>query len=317
MHKAKTVLITGAAGFVGSWLAREAKKQGYLLMGIDVHGPLEPHLWERFATSNLETVDLASLLEHNDVVAVCHLAGSASVPASIGNPYGDFSSLLPGTARLALFVAKYFPKAKFFLFSSAAIYGNPKTLPIKETSASIPVSPYGIHKLLAETLLTHYKRLYGLDIRILRIFSVYGPGLRKQLLWDIYQKCTDAVKSGSGSITLFGTGLESRDFIYIVDLCRSVFSMIKDEDNHDLEVVNIGSGVESTIKTLADNFVSQLGFKVGVEFNGIEATGNPVNWRADVSKLQELGFTPQYGLNEGLEQVAGWAKTLVDKNPYS
>ena len=251
------------------------------------------------------------------MVAVCHLAGGASVPASIGNPYGDFSSLLPGTARLALFVAKYFPEAKFFLFSSAAIYGNPTSLPIKESSDPVPVSPYGIHKFLAETLLVHYKRLYGLNIRILRIFSVYGPGLRKQLLWDIYQKCADSEKSGNDNITLFGTGLESRDFIYIVDLCRAVFSMIKDNDTQNLDIVNIASGVESTIKTVAENFVSHLGFKGSVQFNGIEATGNPVNWHADVTKLKQLSFKHDFGLNEGLEQVAGWTKTLVDKNPYS
>ncbi|WP_183559885.1 NAD-dependent epimerase/dehydratase family protein [Mucilaginibacter sp. SP1R1] len=96
MSQDKTLLITGASGFLGTWLAEQAALEGYKLMGIDLRAPLHPHFWAGFATSSLESVDLDNLLKGNNIMGVCHLAGGASVASSVADPYGDFSSLLPG-----------------------------------------------------------------------------------------------------------------------------------------------------------------------------------------------------------------------------
>jgi len=311
MNTAPTILITGASGFLGTYLADEAAKQGYQLVGIDLRAPLRPHLWVGFATSSLENVDLDQLLKGHNLAAVCHLAGGASVALSVNDPYGDFSSLLPGTARIALYLLKNQTQAQVFFFSSAAVYGNPKTLPITEHTPVQPISPYGIHKSLAESLLAHYSRAMGLKATIFRIFSVYGPGLRKQLIYDVSLRAIRAAALGERSITLFGTGLESRDFLYVEDLCQAVLMVLKSQLNTDFAIYNLGSGVENTVADVANCIVKHLGIDIEVTFDGKVPKGDPLNWRADVSKLSQLGFNAEYSMNDGLKQVADWAKTLA------
>ncbi|WP_373056961.1 NAD-dependent epimerase/dehydratase family protein [Zunongwangia sp. H14] len=310
MTQPKTILITGASGFLGTWLSRMAAKAGHRMFGIDLRAPLQPQIWAGFATTSLDTVDLDALLENNKIDAVCHLAGGASVAASVKDPFGDFSSLLPGTARLASFLKKSQPQARLFLFSSAAVYGNPETLPITEETSIMPISPYGIHKATAESLLTQYARVFNLGITIFRIFSVYGPELRKQLIWDVSQRALLAEEEGKAEITLFGTGKESRDFMYVKDVCQAVLKVISKSNPEGVEVYNLASGVESSINEVAKLLIKNLGVEVQIKFDGVVPKGDPANWKADISKLRSLGFTPEYNLDKGLQQVATWAKSI-------
>jgi UDP-glucose 4-epimerase len=308
MNNQKTILITGASGFLGTYLADAASRQGYRLIGIDLRAPLRPHLWADFATSSLENADLDQLIKGDALAAVCHLAGGASVASSVNDPYGDFSSLLPGTARIALYLAKNQPQAQVFFFSSAAVYGNPKTLPITEFTALQPISPYGIHKSLAESLLSNYSRAMGLKATIFRIFSVYGPGLGKQLIYDVSMRAIRAAAIGQPAIRLFGTGAESRDFLYVEDLCQAVLTVLKHPSDENFVIYNLGSGVETTVAEVANCLVKHLNINVEITFDGNVPKGDPLNWRADISKISKLGFAPKYSMDDGLKQVAEWVK---------
>lgn len=304
------ILITGSSGFLGTWLGKQAVKDGHVLYGIDLRTPLQPQLWKNFSTASMDTVDFDQLLEGCKIDAVFHLAGGASVSSSVNNPYGDFSSLLPGTARLALYLIKAQPQARLFLFSSAAVYGNPIVSPITENTPIEPISPYGIHKATAESLLSHYSRIYDLKVTFFRIFSVYGPELRKQLIWDVSQRALTAVNNKDKKITLFGTGAESRDFIYIKDLCRAVLTVMLHPNHDKVEIFNIASGVESTIKEVAYCLIHHLKTDVDIKFDGFVRKGDPTNWLADITKLKNFGFKPEYTIDKGIEQVAAWAKAI-------
>lgn len=306
----KTLLITGASGFLGTWLADAAYDSGYKIIGIDLRAPCKPQIWANFATSSCDTTDLVELLKGETLYAVCHLAGGASVAASVNDPYADFSSLLPGTARLALFISKVQPQARLYLFSSAAVYGNPKRLPIGEGSEVLPISPYGAHKATSESLLFHYARIFNLKVTAFRIFSVFGPGLKKQLIWDVGQNALTAVKEGTSAIVLFGTGNESRDFIYVKDVCKAVLTVVAHGSKRNAEIYNLASGVESTIAEVASCLVKKLKVDIKVSFNGGVRLGDPMNWRADISKLQELGYHSDYNLESGLMEVAAWMQEL-------
>jgi UDP-glucose 4-epimerase len=307
MHD-RTILITGASGFLGTWLADAAVERGYKVIGIDLRAPFKPQIWHKFATSSCETTDLSELLKDEKLFAVCHLAGGASVAASVSDPFADFSSLLPGTARLALFLANNQPEARIFLFSSAAVYGNPKQLPITEQTQVLPISPYGIHKATAETLLFHYAHIYDLKVTVFRIFSIYGPGLRKQLIWDVGQKALNAVNDQKKGIVLLGTGKESRDFMYVKDVCRAVLTVLAQESKQKTEVYNLGSGVESSIAEVANCLVKHLQLDIHVSFNGEVREGDPTNWRVDTSRLQALGYQGEYNLTSGLKEIASWMR---------
>src|SRR6476620_7227710 len=141
MSEGETILITGGSGFLGTWLANAAFAQGLELLGLDIVAPRRPEIWAGFAMQSCDRANFATLVRGRKLKSVFHLAGSASVPESITNPVADFTSLLPGTIELLVFLARHQPEAHLVLFSSAAVYGNPAQLPIDEAAAVLPVSP--------------------------------------------------------------------------------------------------------------------------------------------------------------------------------
>lgn len=310
MGEKKILLITGASGFIGTWLAETAFLNGYVLIGVDIQVPKKPYQWLRFATASCETVDIDELLKGISLFGVCHLAGSASVASSVLNPYADFYSLLPGTAKLASYLAKHQQQARLYFFSSAAVYGNPEKMPITESTIIAPISPYGIHKAVAEDLLQKYSSVYNFGVTVFRIFSVYGEGLKKQMIWDVSQKATIADRKGEKSITLYGTGEESRDFLYIEDLCAAILGIFNTRTEVLFDIYNLGTGIEIKIKDIASLLVHHLEAKVNIDFNGQVQKGDPTNWNLDISKLKSSGFTPHFTIDNGLSQIAKWIRSI-------
>jgi dTDP-glucose 4,6-dehydratase/UDP-glucose 4-epimerase len=137
------------------------------------------------------------------------------------------------------------------------------------------------------------------------VFSAYGPGLKKQLFWDIYTRLLDC----KGVITLFGTGEESRDFIYIDDLVALTLLATKTAD-FEGEVYNAGSGQETRIKDAVSIFFDAYGSNSSFAFSGEIKIGDPINWRADISKVGKLGFVPKTDLYVGLQSYISWLKEL-------
>lgn len=135
---------------------------------------------------------------------------------------------------------------------------------------------------MGEELCSYYNRVHGYHIRCVRIFSAYGSGLRKQLLWDIYQKYLN-----TGRIDLFGTGNETRDFIHISDILRALELILAYQGPE--EIFNVANGEEVSIRELAEIYAKQLGENTDiVRFNGETKVGDPQNWRADISLLKKL-----------------------------
>lgn len=306
----QTVLITGAAGFLGTHLADLCSESGARLIGLDVNPPQRPDIWHDFHRIPCESPDLAQILGKRKISTVFHLAGSASVPASVQKPLHDFSSFVPGTANLGLCVARAQRECTLVLFSSAAVYGNPASLPVHESAAIRPISPYGVHKAIGESLLEHYASLYDFPVRIIRIFSAYGPGLRKQLIWDICEKALAAVKSASGHIDLFGTGLETRDFIHARDVARAALHVSSLPANHPGTIFNVASGIETRIADVAHKIVGRIDPALKVAFSGTIRPGDPCHWRADISKLRSVGFEHTTLLDDGVREVVEWASHL-------
>jgi UDP-glucose 4-epimerase len=282
MQNKDAVLVTGAAGFLGRYLLAECKNAGFPVIGLDKRPASEPGHWAQFVVGACEDVLFENLFCSADIKAIFHLAGGSSVPLSRTNPFDDFMTLLPGTAKIAHFARTQ--KAKLILFSSAAIYGNPVHLPVCENSSPQPISPYGVHKYLAEVLLKEYSRLWDLSVKVLRPFSAYGPGLRRQLFWDVGRRAAHA-SNDVKSITLFGTGSETRDFIYASDLARAALHVMRSPAVESFEVFNVGTGIESSVSEAVKLLLHELDMDLEVNFDGNTRAGDPIAWRADMSKL--------------------------------
>jgi UDP-glucose 4-epimerase len=299
----KSVFITGVAGFIGSYVARHFAEKGFEVVGIDsrLTEDTSGHLF-RFYQCTLPSEDLGHFIEQVRPQVCIHCAGPASVDLSMVNPAIDFNASLPPTFNLLESLRHYAPECRLVYLSSAAVYGNPETLPIRETQCPNPISPYGFHKLICESLCLEFSKVYGLPTTVVRIFSAYGIGLKRQVLWDICQKVlTQSV------LKLRGTGYESRDFINVKDVGEAIY-LISQKASWKAETYNLASGVETTVKALADIILANLGRPLPVEFDGTITPGTPLHWKADISRLTEVGFTPEINLEMGVRAYAQWCK---------
>ncbi len=240
----------------------------------------------------------------NNSFDVCiNASGSGDVGYSIVNPLNDFESNALAVTKILDCIKSYQPKCKYLHISSAAVYGNPLKLPIQESDALSPLSPYGFNKLISETICREYYQIFGISIAIIRPFSVYGDGLKKQLLWDL---CN--FLSNSDYVELYGSGMESRDFIHVIDVVRIV-DLIIEKTSFNCEIFNVANGQEVLIRDLVilvkNEFINK---EIG--FTGTQKAGDPLNWKADITKINTLGYLPLVNLKDGIENYTKWFRKL-------
>jgi UDP-glucose 4-epimerase len=300
----KTVLITGVAGFIGRYVARYFSEQGWSVIGIDNSPPENAPLANLAAYHQLQlpSSNLNSLIKDNLPQVCIHCAGRASVNLSVTNPGADFYGNTILTFELLNALRLNAPECRFIFLSSAAVYGNPESLPVSEKQLCAPLSPYGFHKLQCEQICLEFTKVYKLPTASLRIFSAYGPGLRRQVLWDICQKAI-----AQSSLSLLGTGKESRDFIHALDIAKAL-NVVAESAPMQGEVYNLGTGREVCIDELAYLILDALELDCPLQFDGAVPVGTPLNWQADVSKLISLGFTASVPLERGVKTFANWCR---------
>ena len=183
------VWITGANGFIGRHLARALADAGHGVHGVG-HGAFQENEKNRLGlelwlNGEIDASNLNALAARSGIPStVFHLAGGSSVSLSISQPYEDFFRTVVSTARLLEWLRGSAPECRLISVSSAAVYGAEHQGPISEDASTLPMAPYGEHKLMMEQLCRSYAATFGLNGTVTRLFSVYGPNLRKQLLWD-------------------------------------------------------------------------------------------------------------------------------------
>lgn len=294
------ILVIGSKGFIGSHCIDFYKKDNEV-WGCDVIAEYnsDHYIWIDSVDSDYHEI----FINHKfDVCINC--SGAASVPFSLENPYNDFKLNTLNVFKLLDAIRLHNPECKFITMSSAAIYGNPETLPISTSQTASPVSPYGYHKCYAEDICEEYSRFWGVKTCCVRIFSAYGPRLRKQLFWDLYNKFEN-----NDVVELWGTGNESRDFIFITDLVRALDLIIRNSEFNGNKV-NIANGGQTTIREVVETFAKVLGSDKAIRFKGTNRTGDPINWEADIQSLKNWGYKQEVSLKDGIEKYIQWIKKM-------
>ncbi len=292
------LLVLGSEGFIGKHIVKLALKRSYEVSGIDIIDRFP--IGYRYEKLSLLGDDLDKYLYHNKFDFVINCSGSGNVAFSIKHSLTDFDLNTRSVKFILEAIRRNIPEAKYIHLSSAAVYGMPEILPVKETAKLKPISPYGYHKLMSEIICEEYNVLHGISISIVRPFSVYGPGLRKQLLWDIYQK-----GYFSSEVELWGSGEETRDYIFVEDLAKAIL-LVANTNQRDLQLYNLANGVSVTIKIMAEKLFHALGWNRQLSFNGFTREGDPRFWQADINRLSALSYLPDVDLTKGLEQTAKW-----------
>ena len=302
------VWITGAHGFIGRHLARQLAALGQEVCGLG-HGAWPESEYRRWGLAHWLSADVDAANLHRLVrraaepAVIFHLAGGSSVGHSYASPAEDFSRTVTTTARLLDWVWQTTPASRVVMVSSAAVYGAGHEEPIAEGSQLTPFSPYGHHKAMAEQLCRSYVEACGINVSIVRFFSVYGPGLQKQLLWD---SCCRLAKN-SALLSLGGTGEELRDWLYIDDAVRLLTQVWK-KDEARLSIVNGGTGVATPVADVARLLIEAWGDHTEVSFSGQCRSGDPLSLIADTTRLAALGFTPEIALPDGIAATVAWYK---------
>ncbi len=296
------ILIIGSEGFIGNKLIQYYLQNNYEVFGCDLYTPILNNY--HFIKNDMTSTFWLQLFDNKKFDYCVNAGGKSDVNASVINPTEDFESHVIETQKILDAIRNYNNNCKFLHISSAAVYGNPDQLPVMESSDCKPLSPYGWHKLMSENICNEFNKVYNIPITIIRPFSVYGPGLKKQIFWDVFQK----YKKNPDEIELWGNGNETRDYIYIDDLI-SIIALLLINAEMKCDIYNIGSGIEKSIDDTIRTFFEVFGSKPRLTFNGNNKKGNPINWKADISKLISLGYQNKYDFIKGISLTADWLKS--------
>jgi UDP-glucose 4-epimerase len=304
-----TVWITGAHGFIGRHLVRELADRGEAVHGVG-HGAFDEPDRRRlglqsWVNGEIDAANLNALAAaHGPPSKVFHLAGGSSVGLSIELPLEDFSRTVASTARLLEWLRNAAPECILVVASSAAVYGADHAGPISEDARMSPMSPYGHHKLMMEELCKSYALSFGIRSVIVRLFSVYGANLRKQLLWDACSRLNET----SSTLVLGGTGNETRDWTDVRDVVRLLARLSELPLDGRCRVINGGSGKPTRVADIADMLVRNFGLATSVRYGGVARTGDPGSLLADDTGLRRIGFEWRISVEQGVADYVNWFK---------
>lgn len=312
MSNKKRILITGAAGFIGSNLSRSLLQNGnYELIGLDNFddfysreqkdknlAPLIASADFKFVEGDIRNMD--DLLSLGDIDTIVHLAAKAGVRPSIQNPILYQEVNVAGTQNLLEFARKRNIR-QFVFASSSSVYGINENVPWHEEEKLMPISPYASTKLSCEMLGHVYSHLYGIRFLALRFFTVYGPAQRPDLA---IHKFFNSIVKGQ-PIPVFGDGSTSRDYTFVNDTVKGIEAAIN-YDQSDFEIINLGNHQTVTLASLIEAIEKICGKKAIIDRQP-EQPGDVPQTFANIAKAGKLlNYHPATDLETGLRAFYDW-----------
>jgi len=310
----KKILVTGTAGFIGSRVSEMLFEDGYNVIGVDnLNGYYDTRLklWRldnlkknsnfKFYKVDIENYDdLKTIFQEHSPEAVINLAARAGVRYSLENPFIYLSTNSGGALNL-LELCKEYNVPKFILASTSSLYAGQK-MPFKEDlPVNTPISPYAASKKAAESMAYTYHYLYGIDVTILRYFTVYGPVGRPDMSPFRFIKW---IMEGS-PLEVFGDGSQQRDFTYVDDIAKGTIKALRPLG---YEIINLGGNKPYRLNESIKLMEKYIGRKAKCNYKEFYKADMKATW-ADIEKAKKLlGWQPQVSLEEGMKRTVEWTK---------
>jgi UDP-glucuronate 4-epimerase len=318
-----TIIVTGAAGFIGSHASQELIRRGWRVVGIDNFSPFYDRAWKE---QNLKAIGPDIDLQEMDITdaaavkrvfaaarptAVLHLAAMAGVRPSIAQPALYCRVNVEGTTNL-LQAAVDHHVGKFLFASSSSVYGNNSKVPFSvDDEVAAPISPYAATKRAGELICHTYWHLHKLPIFCLRFFTVYGPRQRPDLAIHKFTRLIDAGKS----IPVFGDGSTSRDYTFVADIVAGIMGALDRCDRFG--IYNLGGSDPVTLARLIEEIEKAVGKKAIIDRRPAQP-GDVERTYADVShSRRDLGYSPSTPISEGLRQFVAWYREVGHLYPMT
>lgn len=315
----EVILVTGAAGFIGSHVCARLLGLGARVVGIDNFDPyysreLKEHNLEMVRDAGgvfvFEAVDicdtelLGRLMAEHSVTGVVHLAAKAGVRPSIADPVG-YAMVNVGGTQSVLTAASGAGCQRVLAASSSSVYGNNEKAPFsEEDSVEHPISPYAATKRSCELIGETHHHLTGMSVGMLRFFTVFGPGQRPDLAIRLF---LNRISRGE-EIVMFGDGSMSRDFTYIDDIVAGVVAGYEKIDSYGYRIWNLGSDHPMELRELIGTVEAVVGKEVVVDQQPMQAGDVDRTWADLTRSKEELGYGATTSIREGIERQWAWMR---------
>ncbi|MGE3274100.1 MAG: NAD-dependent epimerase/dehydratase family protein [Vicinamibacterales bacterium] len=290
------VIVTGAAGFIGSALVPRLVADGATVVAIDRHAAAHPG-----ATNVVADVSSPGVLKPyaTPETTIYHLAAIANVPQSVADPRADFENTMRPVFEV-LETARH-TGARVVFPSTASVFDPSAPLPLAERAWVRPSSPYGAAKVAGEAYCFAYHRAFGVDARVARLFSVYGPGLTRLAVHDLIRK----VQRAGDALEILGDGRQVRDYLFVDDAVDGLLTVGRRGDPG--EDYHVASGIPVRLLDLAATIARLMGRPdLRLAPTGQSFPGDTARWYADPAKVRRLGFEPRVSLEDGLTRTIAW-----------
>ncbi|MBA3342509.1 MAG: GDP-mannose 4,6-dehydratase [Gemmatimonadaceae bacterium] len=307
----RRALVTGGAGFIGSHVVEALVARRVEVTVADNLSTGHMENLDAVAGQILyETLDIARddidpLLGSGAFDTIIHAAGNAHIPSSIDDPGRDLEDNIVSTHNLLAAVRRVSPHSRVVNISSATVYGEGSGVPINEDEPTRPVSPYGVSKLAAELYVALYARLFGLRTCTVRLFSVFGPRLRKQVIWDFMNK----LAANPHELVILGDGGERRDLNHVRNVVHAIL-LVAERSPLTGDVFNVAARESVSIDEAARSLSAAMGIAPIFRHTGEQQAGNARSWQADISRIEALGYRPEMGYQDGLADTVAWFRRL-------